>query len=151
MGPVQVRAAEVSIRLVAAVPLAGARIPEAAHSPEAAHIREAVDNKPPPAHTCGHRDQDDSRVGKGGAQPLQEARLQAHLERNYHKAHDEIQGRSPRPRELHPPARSAQRMESSSQTVRHQMPTARRPYLAPCFVLRLVVDHDLYVSADLDQ
>jgi hypothetical protein len=106
--PFQVRA-EVSLSLGAAVEEnsgsaggfrdcreAGARSREAA-----ARGREA-DHFPPLANTYGHVDQDSSRAGIRAEQPLQEARLQAHLERNSHKAHDENRRRSLQPQESHP-------------------------------------------------
>jgi hypothetical protein len=119
--PFQVRA-EVSLSLAAAVEEnsgsaggfrdcreARARNPQTAHHREAAaRSREAAargreaDHFPPLANTYGHVDQDSSRAGIRAEQPLQEARLQAHLERNSHKAHDENHRRSLQPQESHP-------------------------------------------------
>ena len=72
-------------------------------SPEAAA-------RPPLASTCGHVDQDSSRAGIRAARPPQVARLQAHLERNSHKAHDENHRRSLQPQESHPIWQTALRL-----------------------------------------
>jgi hypothetical protein len=133
--PFQVRA-EVSLSLGAAVEEnsgsaggfrdcreAGARNPQTAHHREAARSRETAarsreaaargreaDHLPPLANTYGHVDQDSSRAGIRAEQPLQEARLQAHLERNSHKAHDENRRRSLQPQESHPIWQTALRL-----------------------------------------
>jgi hypothetical protein len=126
--PFQVRA-EVSLSLGAAVEEnsgsaggfrdcreAGARNPQTAHHREAARSRETAargreaDHLPPLANTDGHVDQDSSRAGIRAEQPLQEARLQAHLERNSHKAHDENHRRSLQPQESHPIWQTALRL-----------------------------------------
>ena len=109
---------------------AGARNPQTAHHREAARSRETAarsretaarsreaaargreaDHLPPLANTYGHVDQDSIRAGIRAEQPLQEARLQAHLERNSHKAHDENRRRSLQPQESHPIWQTALRL-----------------------------------------
>ena len=70
---------------------AAARV--AVHMQEAAHTRGAVEGNIPPAHICGHMDQDDSPAG-----------TRVHLGGSSHKRHDESQGRSLPPQE-HPISR----------------------------------------------
>ena len=132
------------------LPRGGARNPQAAHSREAAH-------KPPLANTYGRMDQDGSRAG------TRAARLQAHLERTSHKAHDENRRRSLQPQEAHPiwqialrprqPGQRAQHMETSSQRARPPSVNGEAN-LFEAILYPAVRDRDLNVSADqrfLDQ